>query len=88
MHEFAVRMYVLRMWHEPTAGPGEGVWRASLLNPRDRRRRYFSDLTRLAAYLEALDPAWPDEETDLAAKTERIANEQPSTEPISVEGEE
>ena len=62
MHEFAVRMYVLRLWHEPTAGPGNGIWRASLLNPLNHRRRYFSDLANLAAYLVALDPAWPDEE--------------------------
>lgn len=62
MHEFEIRMYVLRLWHEPTAGPETGIWRASLLNPLNRKRRYFSDLAKLAAYLTVFDPVWPEEE--------------------------
>lgn len=56
-------LYVLHLWNEPVegAGPAE-TWRASLLNPVGRWRRYFSSVATLTAFLSALDPAWPQDD--------------------------
>ncbi len=54
----ADRVLVLRFWLEPQAD-GAGAWRASVLNPVSRQRRYFTDPEHLSQYLLELDPNWP-----------------------------
>lgn len=63
------QIYVLRLWHEPSAGfhPGE-TWRASLFNPRSRRRRHFCSAATLTAYLAAFAPGWFQDDEDLGAR--------------------
>lgn len=52
------RVFVVRLWLEPQSD-GSGAWRASVLNPTSRRRRYFTDPERLSHFLLDIDPNWP-----------------------------
>lgn len=45
------RVYVVRIWLEPTQG-GEGVWRASVTETRTQERRYFTNPEELKQFLE------------------------------------
>ncbi|ADH64799.1 hypothetical protein Mesil_2960 [Allomeiothermus silvanus DSM 9946] len=47
------RVYVVRIWLEPTQG-GEGVWRASVTETRTQERRYFTNPEELKQFLERL----------------------------------
>lgn len=55
------RVYVVRIWLEPTQG-GEGVWRASVTETRTQERRYFATPEELKQFLEAqTSPPHPSE---------------------------
>ena len=51
----AVTVFVLRCWLEPQMG-GLDEWRASVFDPRNQERRYFSDPTDLTEFLTDLEP--------------------------------
>ena len=48
-------VFVLRCWLEPQMG-GVDAWRASVYDPRDQQRRYFSDPRELSTFLTDLEP--------------------------------
>jgi hypothetical protein len=64
------RVLVLRFWLEPQED-GAGAWRASVLNPVSRQRRYFTDPEDLSQYLLELDPNWPLEPDEPSQNTPR-----------------
>jgi len=51
----AVTVFVLRCWLEPLSS-GADEWRASVYDPRNQQRRYFSDPRELSIFLTDLEP--------------------------------
>lgn len=60
MNGYAQRVYVVRVWREPSSGP-VGVWRASATDSTGGERRFFATPEALAGFLKRdLAPPPPD----------------------------
>ena len=60
----AMTVFVLRCWLEPLPS-GADEWRASVYDPRNQQRRYFSDPREQSTFLTDLEPRYAFRSSDL-----------------------